>query len=66
MSCFKVNEQERKGAEIDYLKKFGPDWLKAGGNQDLSKDNPDIEFQAQHPRFCHLVSSMITSLKVLF
>ncbi|XP_025104248.1 tubulin-specific chaperone E-like isoform X2 [Pomacea canaliculata] len=51
-----VNEQERKGAEIDYLKKFGPDWLKAGGNQDSSKDNPDIEFQAQHPRFCHLVS----------
>ncbi|KAK7493396.1 hypothetical protein BaRGS_00015296 [Batillaria attramentaria] len=50
-----VEEQERKGAEIDYLKRYGPAWLKAGGNQDLAKSSPSPEFVAQHPRFQELV-----------
>ncbi|XP_066473109.1 tubulin-specific chaperone E isoform X2 [Tiliqua scincoides] len=43
--------EERKGAELDYRKKYGIDWLKAGGNQDSSKNNPNEEFLAAHPRF---------------
>nr|XP_020642664.1 tubulin-specific chaperone E isoform X1 [Pogona vitticeps]XP_020642673.1 tubulin-specific chaperone E isoform X1 [Pogona vitticeps] len=43
--------EERKGAELDYRKKYGVDWLKAGGNQDPNKNNPNEEFIAAHPRF---------------
>ncbi|XP_062980427.1 tubulin-specific chaperone E [Elgaria multicarinata webbii] len=42
---------ERKGAELDYRKKYGVDWLKAGGNQDPNKNHPSEEFLAAHPRF---------------
>ncbi|KAJ7342272.1 hypothetical protein JRQ81_009991 [Phrynocephalus forsythii] len=42
---------ERKGAELDYRKKYGLECLKAGGNQDPSKNNPSEEFIAAHPRF---------------
>lgn len=50
-----VTNEERKGAEIDYLKRFGGDWLKSGGNQDLSLNSPNQEFLTQHPRFQHFV-----------
>ncbi|KAJ6664663.1 hypothetical protein lerEdw1_006236 [Lerista edwardsae] len=43
--------EERKGAELDYRKKYGIDWLKAGGNQDPDKNSPNEEFLAAHPRF---------------
>ncbi|XP_054831046.1 tubulin-specific chaperone E isoform X1 [Eublepharis macularius] len=43
--------EERKGAELDYRKEFGIDWIKAGGNQDPNKNNPSKEFLASHPRF---------------
>ncbi|XP_053155766.1 tubulin-specific chaperone E isoform X2 [Hemicordylus capensis] len=43
--------EERKGAELDYRKKYGIDWIKAGGNQDPYKNNPNEEFLAAHPRF---------------
>ncbi|KAH0622500.1 hypothetical protein JD844_024867 [Phrynosoma platyrhinos] len=43
--------EERRGAELDYRKKYGIDWLKAGGNQDPNKNNPSEEFLAAHPRF---------------
>nr|XP_056708341.1 tubulin-specific chaperone E [Euleptes europaea] len=43
--------EERKGAELDYRKKFGIDWLKAGGHQDPNKNRPSEEFLAAHPRF---------------
>ncbi|XP_044275976.1 tubulin-specific chaperone E isoform X1 [Varanus komodoensis] len=43
--------EERKGAELDYRKKYGLDWLKAGGNQDPNKNHPSEEFLAAHPRF---------------
>ncbi|XP_060609833.2 geranylgeranyl pyrophosphate synthase isoform X1 [Anolis sagrei] len=43
--------EERRGAELDYRKKYGIDWLKAGGNQDPNKNNPSEEFLSAHPRF---------------
>ena len=52
----KVTSEERKGAEIDYLKRFGPAWVKFGGSQDPSKSNPTTDFIKTHPRFEHLVS----------
>ncbi|XP_061480528.1 tubulin-specific chaperone E [Rhineura floridana] len=42
---------ERRGAELDYRKKYGIEWLKAGGNQDPNKNNTSEEFLAAHPRF---------------
>ncbi|XP_062606244.1 tubulin-specific chaperone E-like [Saccostrea cucullata] len=50
-----VTDEERRGAEIDYLKRFGPDWLKSGGHQDPSQNNPSQDFLSQHPRFQHFV-----------
>jgi hypothetical protein len=52
-----VFEDERRGAEIDYLKRFGPQWLKAGGHQDRDKDNTSEEFIQEHPRFKEFVES---------
>ncbi|XP_071079244.1 tubulin-specific chaperone E-like [Haliotis cracherodii] len=53
LSCnnSKLAAEERKGAEIDYLKKFGLDWKKSGGNQDPGKNKPSQEFGTQHPRY---------------
>ncbi|NXD79779.1 TBCE protein, partial [Halcyon senegalensis] len=42
---------ERKGAELDYRKIFGKDWLAAGGNWDPEKNKPSDEFLAAHPRY---------------
>ncbi|NXX39554.1 TBCE protein, partial [Tricholaema leucomelas] len=42
---------ERRGAELDYRKIFGKDWLAAGGNWDPEKNKPSEEFLAAHPRF---------------
>ncbi|KAM9017959.1 tubulin-specific chaperone E isoform 2-T2 [Ara ararauna] len=42
---------ERKGAELDYRKIFGNDWLAAGGNWNPEKNNPSEEFLAAHPRY---------------
>nr|XP_022332056.1 tubulin-specific chaperone E-like [Crassostrea virginica] len=50
-----VTDEERRGAEIDYLKRFGVEWLKSGGNQDPAQNNPSTEFLTQHPRFLHFV-----------
>lgn len=49
--------EERKGAELDYRKKYGMDWLMAGGNQDSNKNNPSEKFIAAHPRFQLLCES---------
>ncbi|XP_048223673.1 tubulin-specific chaperone E [Perognathus longimembris pacificus] len=43
--------EERRGAELDYLKAFGQAWKKAGGHQDADKNRPDQEFLAAHPRY---------------
>ncbi|KAM6433319.1 tubulin-specific chaperone E [Rhynochetos jubatus] len=42
---------ERKGAELDYRKVFGNDWLAAGGNWNPDKNKPSEEFLAAHPRY---------------
>ncbi|XP_075718642.1 tubulin-specific chaperone E isoform X2 [Rhinoderma darwinii] len=47
--------QERKGAELDYRKMFGNDWLKAGGNQNSDLNNPSMEFLIEHPRYSELI-----------
>ncbi|XP_072107133.1 tubulin-specific chaperone E isoform X1 [Mobula birostris] len=50
-----ISADERKGAELDYRKKYGMDWLKAGGNQDPEKNRPNKEFCAEHPRYQVLI-----------
>ncbi|KAM9241296.1 tubulin-specific chaperone E isoform 2-T3 [Leptosomus discolor] len=42
---------ERKGAELDYRKIFGSDWLAAGGHWNPEKNKPSEEFLAAHPRY---------------
>ncbi|ESO94310.1 hypothetical protein LOTGIDRAFT_189635 [Lottia gigantea] len=43
--------EERKGAEIDYLKRYGQQWRDSGGSQDSEKNKPSDEFIKQHPRY---------------
>ncbi|KAL4239116.1 hypothetical protein ACF0H5_003818 [Mactra antiquata] len=50
-----VNPEERKGSEIDYLKRFGSEWLKCGGSQDSNKNKPSNEFVSNHPRYNDLI-----------
>lgn len=50
-----VTKKERRGAEIDYLKRFGQLWIKAGGSQDENKNNPSSEFTSEHPRYQEFV-----------
>ncbi|XP_077428152.1 tubulin-specific chaperone E isoform X1 [Vanacampus margaritifer] len=45
-----VHPQERKGAECDYLKMFGEEWLQARGRSQLSQ-----EFANRHPRYSSLI-----------
>uniref|UniRef100_A0A8C4GQN5 Tubulin folding cofactor E n=1 Tax=Dicentrarchus labrax TaxID=13489 RepID=A0A8C4GQN5_DICLA len=46
----KVHPEDRKGAELDYIKMFGEEWLKAGGGA-----QPGSEFTCQHPRYLSLI-----------
>nr|XP_033792124.1 tubulin-specific chaperone E isoform X2 [Geotrypetes seraphini]XP_033792125.1 tubulin-specific chaperone E isoform X2 [Geotrypetes seraphini] len=48
--------KERQGAELDYRKIFGNDWLQAGGHQNPEKNRPNEEFLADHPRYKLLCS----------
>uniref|UniRef100_A0A671R107 Tubulin-specific chaperone E n=1 Tax=Sinocyclocheilus anshuiensis TaxID=1608454 RepID=A0A671R107_9TELE len=50
-----VLSDERRGAELDYCKMFGLDWLKAGGHSDPEKNHPNTEFMSEHPRFLALL-----------
>ena len=52
-----VDPDTRKGAEVDYLKKFGKDWKNSGGSQDPEKNNPSHEFLLDHPRYPDLLAS---------
>ncbi|XP_068444797.1 tubulin-specific chaperone E [Clinocottus analis] len=45
-----VHHKERRGAELDYIKMFGEEWLKAGGGS-----QPSTQFIAQHPRYLRLI-----------
>ena len=42
---------ERRGAEIDYLKMFGPEWKEAGGHQDPKMNKPSQDFSNKYPRY---------------
>uniref|UniRef100_A0A3B4AE95 Tubulin-specific chaperone E n=1 Tax=Periophthalmus magnuspinnatus TaxID=409849 RepID=A0A3B4AE95_9GOBI len=45
-----IKQEERRGAELDYIKMFGEAWLKAGGRVQLSPD-----FITDHPRYQDLI-----------
>ncbi|XP_062295104.1 tubulin-specific chaperone E [Scomber scombrus] len=48
-SC-EFHAEDRRGAELDYIKMFGEEWLKAGGRSQVS-----TEFTCQHPRYLSLI-----------
>lgn len=50
LNRIKVQMDERRGAELDYIKLFGEAWLKAGGQSQLSPD-----FITDHPRYQALI-----------
>ncbi|XP_008303746.1 tubulin-specific chaperone E [Stegastes partitus] len=45
-----IHHEDRRGAELDYIKMFGEEWLKAGGR---SLTSP--QFTSQHPRYQTLI-----------
>ncbi|XP_073483687.1 tubulin-specific chaperone E isoform X5 [Aquarana catesbeiana] len=47
--------EERRGAELDYRKMFGIDWLKAGGSHKSEFNNLCVMFLVEHPRYTALV-----------
>ncbi|XP_078127983.1 tubulin-specific chaperone E isoform X1 [Sander vitreus] len=46
-----LRPEDRRGAELDYIKMFGEEWLKAGGASQLS-----TQFASQHPRYQSLIN----------
>ncbi|XP_030627219.1 tubulin-specific chaperone E [Chanos chanos] len=50
-----VLAEERRGAELDYIRMFGTEWLQAGGNADPAKNHSSDEFTSQHPRYQSLI-----------
>nr|XP_002741754.2 PREDICTED: tubulin-specific chaperone E-like [Saccoglossus kowalevskii] len=50
-----VPDIERKTAELDYLKRFGQEWLDSGGSQDLAINRPSDDFKINHPRYHRLL-----------
>ncbi|XP_013785307.1 tubulin-specific chaperone E-like [Limulus polyphemus] len=50
-----VTRQERRGAELDYLKRYWQSWIQNGGHSDLQKAKPTLDFVAEHPRFTKLI-----------
>ncbi|XP_053567052.1 tubulin-specific chaperone E isoform X2 [Bombina bombina] len=55
LNRIEILAQERKGAELDYRKMFGNDWLKAGGSQNPDLNKPNVEFLTAHPRYLELI-----------
>ncbi|XP_041788956.1 tubulin-specific chaperone E isoform X2 [Chelmon rostratus] len=49
-SC-EILREDRRGAELDYIKMFGEEWLKAGGGSE-----PSSQFTCQHPRYLSLIN----------
>uniref|UniRef100_A0A7N6B3N4 Tubulin-specific chaperone E n=1 Tax=Anabas testudineus TaxID=64144 RepID=A0A7N6B3N4_ANATE len=48
-SC-EIYPEDRRGAELDYIKMFGEEWLKAGGQSQTG-----TEFTCRHPRYQNLI-----------
>ncbi|XP_072035122.1 tubulin-specific chaperone E-like isoform X2 [Amphiura filiformis] len=55
MNRCQVFEDDRKGAELVYLKTFCADWLKSGGSREPAKSKPSQQFLEDHPRYEKLV-----------
>ena len=52
-----VTPEERRGAEIDYLKRYAPAWRASGGSvhpDNANKINISPEFSKEHPVFARL------------
>ncbi|KAJ3614270.1 hypothetical protein NHX12_017844 [Muraenolepis orangiensis] len=47
--------EDRRGAELDYIKNFGVEWLKSGGHRDPAKNRPSADFTSRHPRYLALI-----------
>lgn len=47
-----IHPEDRRGAELDYIKMFGEEWLKAGGGS-----QPSSQFTCRHPRYLSLIDS---------
>ena len=47
-----IQAEDRRGAELDYIKMFGEEWLKAGGGNE-----PSSQFTCRHPRYLSLINS---------
>lgn len=45
-----IHAEDRRGAELDYIKLFGEEWLKAGG-----RSQTGTQFTCQHPRYLSLI-----------
>ncbi|XP_018426854.1 PREDICTED: tubulin-specific chaperone E [Nanorana parkeri] len=50
-----ILQKERRGAELDYRKMFGMNWLKAGGSNKSEFNNPSLTFLLEHPRYTALI-----------
>ncbi|KAL7404041.1 hypothetical protein ABVT39_008825 [Epinephelus coioides] len=50
LNSHEIQPEDRRGAELDYIKMFGEEWLKAGGRSQLS-----TQFTCQHPRYLSLI-----------
>lgn len=50
-----IDRSERRGAEIDYLKRFRNEWLSHGGNVNLKQSQVSLAFLTQHPTYMALI-----------
>ncbi|KAF7643570.1 hypothetical protein LDENG_00237020 [Lucifuga dentata] len=55
LNACKILPEDRRGAELDYIKMFGEEWLKAGGHRDPQQSHPSTQFTCQHPRYQSLI-----------
>uniref|UniRef100_A0A8C5BXC1 Tubulin-specific chaperone E n=1 Tax=Gadus morhua TaxID=8049 RepID=A0A8C5BXC1_GADMO len=51
----RVLPDDRRGAELDYIKTFGLEWLASGGNRDPAENRPSATFTCTHPRYLPLI-----------
>ncbi|XP_042560579.1 tubulin-specific chaperone E-like isoform X1 [Clupea harengus] len=50
-----IHSTDRRGAELDYIKTFGMQWLASGGHWEPEKNHPSADFTTQHPRYLTLI-----------
>jgi hypothetical protein len=58
LNGIEIANSERKGAEIDYLKKFGSIWVTVANPSEIKSHQPILDtFVQNHPRYHLLVDS---------